>query len=339
MKSIALAAGIVSLLTLAAAIGNAAPIALERADALAAHSAHLAVCALVKTARLQDTKEKAQDDKKSDAPFSFKSLWKVDVPEGTRRIAVADIADNEKPRLLTLGKDTNLLVHTLAGEKPKQEASLDLGSNADQFVAGHFAKGKPSVIAAPGVLYYRDGDKYVKKEAPDLKTISGQARFADGVENIVLFEGGMQPTAFAVDLSAAKPIIAGQELKEPKDDGYYSQVLIRLPKEALQGGSFPNELKALGLMTVLASKADKKLYLFFPAKKDADFGFGLISMKVLEGGQGDFGPAWKGPKIVGKILDVTGGTDPKGSKKTGLLLLLATGEDGKGRAVEFFAQE
>ena len=48
-------------------------------------------------------------------------------------------------------------------------------------------------------------------------------------------------------------------------------------------------------------------------------------------------PVWKSPKLS-TILDVAVGTDPKGSKKTGFFVLQATGADGKGRTLEFFAK-
>ena len=48
------------------------------------------------------------------------------------------------------------------------------------------------------------------------------------------------------------------------------------------------------------------------------------------------GGVWKSQKLS-KILDVAVGADPKGTKKTGFFVLQATGADGKGRTVEFFA--
>lgn len=282
--------------------------------------------------------EDAKPEKKAGTP-SYKSAWKQDVPEGTVRIALADLTDDKKPRLLTLGKDNKLTVSDISGEKPKEEDTLDLGKDADQFVVGRFAKGKPAVIAIPGTIYYRDGDKYSKKEAADLKMITGMAHFADEAENILVGGGMGAPQSFAVDLTGEKPLVAGKEMKDPGNaEGYYSHIIFRLPKEARESGPFPEELKSLAAFTIVAHGTDKKLYMLFPGKADGDHGFGLVDMRSLQGG-GSSNPVWKSPKIGGKILDFAVGADPKGSKKNGILVLTATGEGGKKRSVEFFAQE
>ena len=50
-------------------------------------------------------------------------------------------------------------------------------------------------------------------------------------------------------------------------------------------------------------------------------------------------PIWKSPNLAGKVLDIALGPDPRGSSQTGVLVLQAAGDDGKGRVVEFFALE
>src|SRR5947209_4437055 len=93
----------------------------------------------------------------------FRSTWRAMLPADSRRIAVADLSGDGKPRLLALGKESNLTVISLTGAAPAKEMSVDLGPNATSFVAGRFSKGKPALIVVPGAVFLKEGDKLTRK--------------------------------------------------------------------------------------------------------------------------------------------------------------------------------
>jgi hypothetical protein len=53
----------------------------------------------------------------------------------------------------------------------------------------------------------------------------------------------------------------------------------------------------------------------------------------------DMKPLWKSPKLTGKILDIVMGPSVKDAKQSGVYVLSASGDDGKGRQLEFFTME
>src|SRR5579862_2743917 len=95
---------------------------------------------------------------------SLKSIWKMDAPADCRRIGIANVAEDQKPRLLILRKNL-LSVHSVGDKLSDKEASADLGDKAAQFVAGKFDKDKPVLIAVPGALFVRNGAEFTRKPA------------------------------------------------------------------------------------------------------------------------------------------------------------------------------
>jgi hypothetical protein len=137
----------------------------------------------------------APEGQKSGPP-AFKSVWKMDLPPGTQRVAVADVTEDKLPRLLVLNAEGTLAVRKLSAEGSKEEATVALGAGADRFVVGHFVKGKPAQIVVPKGIFYREGDSYRKKELPELTEITGSVRFADGTETIYSMSPDGPPASF-----------------------------------------------------------------------------------------------------------------------------------------------
>lgn len=156
----------------------------------------------------------------------LKSVWKADLPAGVRRIAVADMAGDGKPRLLALGAGSTLTVFGIGGDAPAQEATVDLGPSAEEFVAGRFAKDK-GIIAAPGVVVVREGDSYKPHKTSKVDHVTGVVRFADGTENAFRLPDNGPPESWAVDLAAKDPVVDGHEMPDPgQNPGAYSYALI-----------------------------------------------------------------------------------------------------------------
>jgi hypothetical protein len=275
-----------------------------------------------------------------DAGFSFKSSWKAEVSVEAKRMAVADVTGDNKPRLLLLEKDNTLTINVFSESTAKKEASVDLGKDAAQFVAGSFAKGKPAVIAVPGGLFYKEGDKYSRKDFTDVSEITGSVRFTDGTENFFFFAGSGDPSSYAVDLSGAKPVVQGKAMPDPMSgEGIYSAVVARLNADTLSKFGMPEEITKSGIFGFFAPKGNGKLMGLAPWNgKDASH-IGTFEMSSLGPGGGDFKFAWKSPKLDGTVLDMAVGPDPKTGKGVGIYVLQKTGPEGKGRVVEFFANE
>src|SRR5205085_548806 len=132
-----------------------------------------------------------------EAGVTFKSAWTAVLPAGTSRLAAADVTGDKRARLLALEGST-LRIFNMSGEKPVKEAEVDMGKEASSFAAGQFATGKPAVIVSPGTVVYRDGDKYVRKDAADISGVTGTASFLDGDESVFLLEGEGRPQSWGI---------------------------------------------------------------------------------------------------------------------------------------------
>ena len=281
-----------------------------------------------------------QDEKapKKSGPPAYKKSWQMDLPKESRRLAVADVNSDKKPRLLVLGKEGELTVFRPAAMDLTKESTVDLGSNAAKFVVGKFAKDKPAVIAVPGAIHYMDGAEFKSKKV-DLADITGSVRFTDGSEYIFFFAGG-QPDVYGVDLGAASPLTAGREMVLPSEAaGVYSVLVAHLPAEVLGALGVPEEARAAGVVGMIDPRSDDRVYAFW-ARQAADGSvFEILDAKSLgpeNAGGAAPTPVWASPKITGKILDIAPGLDPKNGKIPGFYILHTTGADNQDRAVQFW---
>ena len=278
-----------------------------------------------------------QDEPKKSGPPAYVSLWKVtDLPAGIRRASIGYVVDEKLPRVITWGEGNKIEVHNLSGEKPVVEASAEVGPGGARMAVVRRPKSKMASIVVPGAVYVVEGGKLVKKAAPDIAGIHGVARFADGAENVFFFDGA-QVLTWAVDPSAEKMLSEGREMVTPDQaSGVYADVWSRLPEELMGMLGWPEEVVKSGILGMIDVRGDSKVYAWAPlARADGNYLIFVDAMQVTLGEMPK--PTWQSPKLAGKVLDVASGVDPKGGKKRGLLLLLATGEDGKGRALEFMA--
>jgi hypothetical protein len=288
---------------------------------------------------------KDQEAKKTGPP-AYKSAWKMDLPIGTQRVAVADVTGDKKLRLLVLDDKGTLAIHKLSDAKTEEtktekEGEIALGKDAAKFAVGRFAKDKPALIVVPGALFYRDGDKYSKKEVADLENLSGSVLFSDGTECLFTLGQNGPPTSYGVDLTAEKLLTPGKPMPEPNATaGVYREIVVQLPPNMLQDGPFPDAIKQGALVRLQDIRNDKNLY-------------GVVAWQTAEGPfvaiigasdlfpmpNSDTKPVWKSPKLAGKVLDIAFGPNPRNTKQTGLFVLQAGGEGGKKPLVEFFSLE
>lgn len=275
---------------------------------------------------------------KKTGPPAYVSAWKMEMPAGTVRAAVADLAGDGKGRIVTLGDGNIATVNTVSDAGPVKEASVDLGAGAKTFYVTRLTKGKPAQIISVGTVVYRDGAKYTKRNEAGLKEITGTVRFADGTENVFFFAGG-PPDTFCLNDGPEKPVTKGGQLGPPDQSaGVYYDLVARLPKDLMAALGAPEATQKIGVVGFIDPRESGTLYSWLPVKEGEDFYLVVANQDALSptGQAAELKPVWKSPKLS-PILDVAVGTDPKGSKKAGFFVLQATGADGKGRTLEFFA--
>ncbi|HZT40572.1 MAG TPA: hypothetical protein VFA07_00200 [Chthonomonadaceae bacterium] len=265
----------------------------------------------------------------------FTSAWKITVPSGTRRIAIADVVGDKQLRLLALGEDNTLTINRVTRDGLQKEALIDLGADAAHFAVGRFAKDRPALIAVPGAIFYKEGDKYTRKDTPGLKAIDGSARFVNNTESLLVFENG-SPKTWTLDLSAADPLVPGKPLVNPQDSaGVLRNEILHASPEKLTTLGIPEPAAKSGVVGGFDPREDGRFYLFAPVVEANGTYLEIVNKDALSGG--DPSPVWKSDRIDGKALDVAIGRDPRDGKQTGLFVLQATGDGGKDRVITFYA--
>lgn len=275
-----------------------------------------------------------------DSGPTLKSTWKSEVAADSRRLAVADMAGDSKLNLLLLGKDGALTIHTLAGAAPVKMDTVELGKGIEGFAALKPGMGKSSLVAIPGAVFYRAGDKYVRKNVGEVGDITGTVRFTDGTENYFHFAGMGEPESHGLDLTAEKPVTAGKAMPSPDmGEGVYESVVAHFGADVFDHLGLPMEARKAGVFGFFATKPGGKLYGCIAWDSKDESYVALAEFANIIGGGSSFKPAWRSPKFPGRILDFTVAGDPKTGKGTGVYVLTETGADGKGRQVEYFAVE
>ncbi len=270
-------------------------------------------------------------------PIAFKSAWKLEAPEGARRVAVGDVMGDKKPRVLVLDTTDEVAVMSIAESKLTKDAGVKLGPKAGSFFVGNFEKGKPAVIATPGAVHFRSGDAFASKPAPELSNITGTVRFEDGEECVFIFDSMEEPAVFGVDSTKTNPLTVGRGMVLPDQGaGIYASVVARLTPDMVAMLGFPEQVQQAGVFGLWDPRSDGSLFAWAPWTDANGTKLVFFDPGAVMGG-GSLKPVWQSEKLAGKVLDAAVGKDPKDGKTPGILLLMATGEGGKGRTLEFLA--
>jgi len=270
-------------------------------------------------------------------PLELRPLWKMEAPAETRRVAVGDVLTPKKPSLLLLGASDELTVVDPSAEKPEKLASVKLGPRAGEFVVANLQKGKQAVIALPGAVFVRSGEEFVQKKAPALSSITGVVKFVDGEECVFIFDGMSEPAVYGVNAEASNPLTIGQSMVLPEQGaGVYAWVVARFSPDVTSALGWPPEMAKSPVLGLWDARSDNTLnaWAFWTDSKGAKLV--VVDPATIMGG-GDIKPVWAGSILGGKVLDATITTDPKGGKLPGILILTASGAEGKGRTLEFLA--
>ena len=278
------------------------------------------------------------DKPKKTGPPAYVSLWKMEMVPGVTRVASAILTDDKKPRLLVLDASNKLAIKDVTGKDPAKDEEIDLGSTGQRLAVGRFAAGKPAVVAVPGAIWYRDGDKYANKKVPKLTDVNGSVRYLDGAEAIFHLDGS-ERHAWSVDLSKDGDAMLSEtkELVMPEDSaGIYQNVALRAGDDLLSLLGLPEPARKAGVIGLIDPREAKKMYAWAPIITDSASEVIMVDVASLADAA-NAKAVWRSPKTPGRLVDVFAGPDPKGGKAPGILVLTATGADGKGRSLEFFA--
>jgi hypothetical protein len=270
-------------------------------------------------------------------PVALKSVWKVEAAATARRIGIGDVMGDKKPRVLLLDAGEELAVLSVSEDKLVKDGAIKLGPRAGSFFVGNLEKGKPAVVVVPGAVHYRSGDTFATKSAPDLTSVTGTVRFEDGEECVFIFADMNEPAVFGVDSTKTNPLTVGRGMVLPDQGaGIYASVVARMAPEIVASLGWPEQAREAGVFGLWDARGDGNLLAWAPWADKGAHKVVFMDPAVVMGG-GALKPTYETPNLAGKVLDVAVGKDPKGGKLTGMLLLLATGEGGKGRTLEFLA--
>ncbi|MCL5283136.1 MAG: hypothetical protein M1330_00250 [Armatimonadetes bacterium] len=275
---------------------------------------------------------------------SWSLSWTEPISAAISRIAVGNTVADGLPRIVALGADkTTLSIWKWDGSAFTQEATVNGGSHADQYVVGNFTPNKPAEIVVPGRYFYWNGKKYTGFTDNDLTSITGLARFSDGTENFFYFDGSSTPATFSIDLKSGKNWLTyGRMMSQPLPTGSDYRLLITHGSPEMLQNFAPVQMAQAGVLGYIDPKNDGNLYGFggWMSTEGPNAGNFLVVTDASMFGPMGMNPSapiyWRSPKLDGKLLDIAPCLDPKDGKTKGFLVLLATGANGDSRTVQFY---
>jgi hypothetical protein len=293
--------------------------------------------------------------KKMVAP-SFHYVWKEEVQELPRRLAVADVTGDGTPRLITLNekpdnKDAStLLVKKWDGKAFVTEFTAEVQSPPDRLAVGKLGgTNKPAVILTPDALWVWNGKTFDRKPTPRPLPILGVTRMKDGSERVLLAESSKNVLAYRINLTSVS-----------NTDWLIDPIAAPTPPDAIWGDmhTTPEFFEAMGVPPLLGSGGILGLwdikrfntYFIYHIKVDRDFDVTadpknpgkpkityktasyFVTFRDTRAGN----ELWSTPKLPGEGYDIAL-EDPKSGGKPGFVVLFNGTAAGKGRTFAFFS--
>lgn len=266
---------------------------------------------------------------------TFSVAWRLSLPGDVKRIAVGDVKEPMIPRLVAADSKGRVTVYRLqaTGDKTgvtvEEVGSIASVAGSDRMEVGHFGKGRPTGIAVPGAVYVYDGAAFRKTDLPELPSINGFARFADGREMLIAWALHEDPTTWTLDTAIKRRIRPGWELVSPDSAaGVMRITVIRGSAEFLAELDAAGDFGKAGVIGSFDPRGDGGYWLWSP-KVTADGSYFTVSSV-------DAKPIWSSPRFEGRILDVAHGADPSEPGRTGVFLLISP-KAGAPTVVQFLA--
>ena len=140
------------------------------------------------------------------APPVFHFGWRETLADLPRRVAVADVVGDGKPRLITLNEKVNdkltsvLTVKHWDGKEFVAEFTTETHGPADRLAVGKFAgANRPAVILTSDALWLWSGKGYAHVPATRPLALFGIARMHDGSERVLVANSPSDIKAYTVD--------------------------------------------------------------------------------------------------------------------------------------------
>ncbi|MDE2125847.1 MAG: hypothetical protein KGJ62_04590 [Armatimonadetes bacterium] len=284
----------------------------------------------------------------------FKFVWQLPLADAPHRAAVADLAGDGRPELITLGPSAkagtaSLLVRAFDKSGLKTEYSTTFDGSPDDLAVGRFAgKSEPPVIATDAGAWFWNGSGYEERAAPKPVQVLGAVWLKDGDERLLIADSPSQVQAFQVELSKQATSWLTNPVPAPSS-GQVQQALMHATPTFLDKMGMPQLLALGGMVGLWAMRSDVPLALYyiqvnqdFDTKPNAaNHGKPTFVLKsrtsnvVFRDPSAAMGPElWASPTFSGTILDVCT-QDPR-SGESGLLVLTDHPPTGTGGGLYFF---
>ena len=284
----------------------------------------------------------------------FKFVWQLPLADAPHRAAVADLAGDGRPELVTLGPSAaagtaSLLVRTFDKTGLKTEYSTTFAGSPDDLAVGRFAgKSEPPVIATDGGAWFWNGSGYEERAAPKPVQVLGAVRLKDGDERLLIADSPAQVQAFRVNIAKGAAAWLADAIPAPSS-AQVQQALMHAAPTFLDKMGMPQVLALGGIVGLWAIRSDVPLALYY-VKVNQDFDtkpntanhgkptFVLKSrtsnVVFVDPNAASGTELWASPTFSGTILDVCT-QDPR-SGASGLLVLTDHPPSGSGGGLYFF---
>ena len=289
-------------------------------------------------------------------PPLFQFVERIALPDSARRIAVATVAGDNMPRLVTLNekpdtKDSSVLtIQKWNGKAFVTEFHADTPGAPDKLAVGRFTQEGPTVILTSKALWYWNGKTYICKVAAQSVNLLGSVRYrrADGTEKVLVLKNSDEMWEYRVDVNVAAGgnyLTGGTHLEALPASQVMSIDMHNTP-EGFEKLVLPQKFTAGGIMGLMTAKKTGRLLLYHvDLDQDIDVKNGNADgkPKFIVKSQGwivgvddprvvSVINLFCTPRLAGNIYDVA--TESiYGDGASALLILTSEGPEKKGRSL------
>jgi len=291
---------------------------------------------------------------------SFRYMWKEEFKTLPRRMAVADVTGDGKPRLILLNEkaedknSSTLEIRRWDGKQFVTEFTADVAAQPDRLAVGKLGgANSPAVILTTSGFWTWNGTTFTHQPSSTAIPIIGVTQMPDGSARALVAPTSKNILAYKVNVTSVKQ---GDWLVDPipaPTVPAYSWADMHSSPEFLQSMGFPSSIGSGGVIGIWHLKAYKAYFLYQmdrgmdvaadpknPGSPKITFNntYHVVLQETRTGGT-----VWTSPRLPGEGYDIIN-ADPKGGEKQGLLVLFngttpVNGVAGKGRTLAFFAME
>lgn len=290
-------------------------------------------------------------DVKARVTLNFQYRWMQEFSDMPRRIAVADVTGDGKPRLITLnepktGKGSILKVQKWNGKAFITEFEEANTSAPERLQVGKFAgKDQPAVIVTESRMWHWNGKTFLAKSIPRARTIIGVARMKTGEERVLVGEGGSDIRSYRVNPKLDEWLV--EPAPAPNGSKDVRWLALHGTQEALMQIGLNEGISEGGVLGFWEFELGTKLVIYhIRTDRDADVDpktQGTKNPKLIIKSESFFimvtdsngVDVWMSPRLEMRPLDVVL-DNAQGNGKVGMLILLKESAKDKPRRIGFF---